>query len=191
MKTDKSAKERKLTPKQSLFIKEYIIDFNAAAAARRAGYSERTSKEIGFEHLTKPHIQAAVQAEKDKRSARTEISQDRVLKEYARLAFLDPREFYDESGNLVPIHKLSDDAAACISGIDTKRIMGEDDQVCELVKIKLTDKRASLSDVSRHLGMFEKDNAQPMQAAIAAILSLLPESTKQKIKDKVMGKING
>lgn len=32
------AKQRDLTPKQQLFVQEYLKDLNAAAAARRAGY---------------------------------------------------------------------------------------------------------------------------------------------------------
>jgi phage terminase small subunit len=72
---------KKLTPKQAAFVREYLIDLNAAAAARRAGYSEKTAKEIGFEHLTKPHIQAAINAEQDARAKRTKITQDYVLAE--------------------------------------------------------------------------------------------------------------
>jgi phage terminase small subunit len=43
----------KLTEKQKLFCKEYIIDFNATRAAKAAGYSEDSAKEIGYENLRK------------------------------------------------------------------------------------------------------------------------------------------
>ena len=39
---------------------------------------------------------------------------DRVLTEYAKLAFLDIRKAFDEDGNLKPIHELDDDTAAAI-----------------------------------------------------------------------------
>jgi phage terminase small subunit len=77
----KNTGHKKLTPKQAALVREYLIDLNAAAAARRAGYSEKTAKEIGFNHLTKIHIQAAIQAEKEKRAERTKITQDYVLAE--------------------------------------------------------------------------------------------------------------
>jgi phage terminase small subunit len=35
------AKKQKLTPKQARFVREYLVDLNASAAARRAGYSEK------------------------------------------------------------------------------------------------------------------------------------------------------
>lgn len=50
----------RLTNKQKRFIEEFCVDFNAAAAAVRAGYSGKAAKEIGYENLTKPHISAAV-----------------------------------------------------------------------------------------------------------------------------------
>ncbi len=47
---------KKLTPKQAAFVNEYLVDLNAAGAARRAGYSERTAAEVGYENLRKPQI---------------------------------------------------------------------------------------------------------------------------------------
>lgn len=46
-----------LTDKQKAFCKEYCVDWNASRAARDSGYSEKTSKEIGHNLLTKVHIQ--------------------------------------------------------------------------------------------------------------------------------------
>ena len=45
-----------LTPKQERFCEEYLVDLNAAAAARRAGYSKQTAGVIGLENLAKPMI---------------------------------------------------------------------------------------------------------------------------------------
>ena len=52
----------KLTPKQERFVQEYLIDLNATQAAIRAGYSQRTARQIGDENLSKPDIRAAVVA---------------------------------------------------------------------------------------------------------------------------------
>ncbi|WP_210546579.1 terminase small subunit [Rhodoferax sp. PAMC 29310] len=51
-----------LTAKQSRFVDEYMVDMNGAAAAERAGYSKKTSRAIACELLTKPDIQAELQA---------------------------------------------------------------------------------------------------------------------------------
>lgn len=50
-----------LTDKQQRLVDEYLIDLNATQAAIRAGYSEKTAKEIGSENLTKPNIAKAIE----------------------------------------------------------------------------------------------------------------------------------
>jgi phage terminase small subunit len=52
----------KLTPKQDAFVKAYLLNGgNATQAAIDAGYSESTSKEMGYENLTKPHIKKLIE----------------------------------------------------------------------------------------------------------------------------------
>jgi len=69
----------KLTPKQQRFVSEYLIDLNATQAAIRAGYSERTAKQMGTENLAKPVLAAAIQKAIAERAARTEVNADYVL----------------------------------------------------------------------------------------------------------------
>jgi phage terminase small subunit len=70
----------KLTPKQEMFCKEYLIDLNATQAAIRAGYSLKTAQRIGSENLSKPLIAERIQELMNKRSEKVEISADWVLK---------------------------------------------------------------------------------------------------------------
>ena len=49
-----------MTPKQKRFCDEYLIDCNATQAAIRAGYSEKTAKQIASENLSKPDIRAYI-----------------------------------------------------------------------------------------------------------------------------------
>lgn len=69
----------KLTAKQELFVKEYLIDLNATQAAIRAGYSVNTAKDIGCENLAKPNIQEEIQKAMNERSNRLEITSEYVL----------------------------------------------------------------------------------------------------------------
>lgn len=68
-----------MTPKQERFVQEYLIDLNAAAAYRRAGYTSGNPNINGHRLLTNAHIQAEISAAKVARSVRTEITQDWVL----------------------------------------------------------------------------------------------------------------
>lgn len=52
----------KLTDKQRVFVESYLVCWNAAEAARRAGYSSASAYSIGAENLTKPEIRAAIDA---------------------------------------------------------------------------------------------------------------------------------
>ncbi len=69
----------KLNAKQERFCEEYLIDLNATQAAIRAGYSEKTAKEIGCENLTKPNIASYVATLKQERSNSTRIDAAYVL----------------------------------------------------------------------------------------------------------------
>ena len=49
-----------LTQKQERFAHEYVVDHNAAAAARRAGYSPHTARQIGSRNLQHPGVQQLI-----------------------------------------------------------------------------------------------------------------------------------
>ena len=72
--------ESKLTAKMEAFCREYIIDFNGAQAAIRAGYSASSAKEIASENLTKPNIQDRLAQLMQERNERVEINADYVLR---------------------------------------------------------------------------------------------------------------
>lgn len=146
-----------LTAKQRQFVAEYLIDLNATKAAIRAGYSVNRADAMGHENLRKPEIAQAVQEAMQARSARTEVTADRVLAEYAKLAFLDPRRFYDAKGGLIPVPLLPADVAAALSSMEVtvERSQGEDGPTfADVKKIKFADKKGALDSVARHLGMF-------------------------------------
>ena len=68
-----------LTDKQQRFVDEYLIDLNATQAAIRAGYSEKTAKEIGSENLTKPNIAKAIQEAQSRLSNKAQVTVEMVV----------------------------------------------------------------------------------------------------------------
>ena len=72
--------EPKLTAKMEAFCREYMVDLNAKQAAIRAGYSEATSGEMGYENLNKPQIQVRLAQLMAERNERNRIDADYVLK---------------------------------------------------------------------------------------------------------------
>ncbi len=89
-----------LTPKQQLFVAEYLVDLNATQAAVRAGYSEKTAYSVGHENLKKPEVAAAIQEAMEVRSQRTEIAQDWILEQLKLVyeASIEARPVYDKNG---------------------------------------------------------------------------------------------
>lgn len=165
----------RLTEKQARFVAEYLVDMNATEAAKRAGYSEKTAYSIGFENLRKPEIQEAIQAAMAERAKRTEITQDMVLRELAKVAFSNGTDFarvvstpaqttiVDEEGNvqqvirpvqrveLIDTDQLSPDKRAAIAGIKEGKFG---------IEVKGYDKIKALELLGQHLGMFTGKEGQ-------------------------------
>ena len=109
-----------LTPKQERFVAEYLVDLNATAAARRAGYKDPN---IGRQLITKNNVSEAIQAEKAARSQRTELTQDYVL---AKLKAIADREASDApdsalkvSNQLRALELLGKHLGAFVERLDT------------------------------------------------------------------------
>lgn len=84
-----------LNQKQERFVAEYLIDMNATQSAIRAGYSKKTADVQGARLLTNAKVQEALQEAIKKRSERTEITQDQVLHELAKIGLKDAADYTD------------------------------------------------------------------------------------------------
>lgn len=68
-----------------MFVKEYLVDLNATAAAIRAGYSKNRASEIGSQQLRKTTVASAIQLELDKRAEKASITAQDVLESILRI----------------------------------------------------------------------------------------------------------
>lgn len=146
--------QKPLTPKQQMFIKEYLVDLNATQAAIRAGYSAKTAHSQGERLLRNVEVSAALKAAMDARSEKTEITAERVLKELGRVAFGDQRAVMTwgpDGIRLRPSNALTDDEAAMVSEVsETETLNGGS------LKLKTHDKIKALELIGKHLGMFKE-----------------------------------
>ena len=67
--------------KHERFVQEYIVDYNATAAALRAGYKESNARAQGSTLLTNPNILARVRELQQEQAKRLAISADMVVLE--------------------------------------------------------------------------------------------------------------
>ena len=144
-----------MTKKQKRFVEEYLIDLNATQAAIRAGYkagNTQRASEIGSELLQKTPVSEAIQQAMAERSKRTGINQDRVLRELAKIAFVNAIEVIDPETATVKKDASSDDTAA-IQSVKVKTF-GEDGLERD---IKMADKLKALELLGKHLGMYQNN----------------------------------
>ena len=93
-----------LNLRQALFVGEYITDLNASRSALAAGYSAKTSGQIGFELLKKPEIQAAINQAMKERGERTKITADKVLADIEAIKYDAMREAADKEGKIAMVN---------------------------------------------------------------------------------------
>ena len=155
----------KLTPKQAMFCKEYLVDLNATQAAIRSNYSKKTAGRIGQQNLQKVDIQAEIQKMMDKRADKVEITADKVLTEISKMAFANMMDYMtitEEGEAFVDLSKLTREQAAALSEVtvdsyfDTSLAEGDDEKgkTVKKIKIKLSDKKGNLELLGKHLKLF-------------------------------------
>ena len=155
-----------LTPKKRAFAQEYLIDLNATQAAVRAGYSKKTANEQGARLLADVSVRTLIEEAMKARAERTQITQDMVLNELAKIGFADirkggtrggtePRAQTRQDGETLvePYHGLQLGAAEKVDD-STAAAIAEISQGKEGLKVKFHDKKGALVDIGRHLGMF-------------------------------------
>jgi phage terminase small subunit len=142
--------KKKLDVREKRFVEEFLISASAVEAAINAGYSPG-NVHAGVLALKKPHVARAIAEGLERQRQKARVTQEMIVEEYKKIAFLDPTRFFDKSGNLVPIYEMQKECAAALSGFDINR---DDDGKVQLTKIRFSDKKAALDSLARHLGMF-------------------------------------
>lgn len=91
--------DRPLTPKERLFVKEYLIDLNASAACLRAGYKTSQPNVYGHSLQTKPNIKAEIDKAIETRAQKLDFTAEEVIRDI-NLILADAMN-RDESGEMV------------------------------------------------------------------------------------------
>ncbi len=138
--------------KHERFCQEYIIDLNGAKAYERTYGKVKAARIQACKLLTKANIQERIAELQEKRAKRTEISQDRVLKELACLGHSNIKDYVDKAAKgfitFKDIDEISEEDARAIEAIKVNYEKGH-------IEFKLHSKTKTLEMIGRHLGMFK------------------------------------
>ena len=143
----------KMTEKQKRFCDEYLIDLNATQAAIRAGYKRSEYTDTNANKLLEnTSVAEAIEKAMAERSKRTGINQDRVVEELAKLAFVNAADVIDVNTATVLKDARPEDLA-CIQSVKVKKTTKGKNTIEER-EIRFYDKKDSLVQLGKHLGMF-------------------------------------
>jgi phage terminase small subunit len=136
------------------FVEYYLVSgHNAAAAAESiSGRKLSQARNAGWKMLRKPAVQSLIAERAQKVAEQTEMSTSRWAAELSAVAFANVGDLYDAEGELLPVAQMPRHVQAALTPI---RITSDGE-----VEYRFLDKVAALVTMARHLGLFERDNAQ-------------------------------
>lgn len=156
----------KLTRKQERFGDEYLVDLNGTQAAIRAGYSKGSAEVAASRLLRNDKVVAYIQQRQKKLQAKTEISQEKVLIELAKIGFASITDYleYKSTLRVVGYDNAGEpkfDWAMLVDARDSSEVDGAPIQEVSIArdgtfKLKLHNKLDALEKIGRHLGLFDK-----------------------------------
>jgi len=156
-----------LTAKQQRFADEYLIDLNAKQAAIRAGYSVNSAEQQGSTLLSNPKVRAYIDERMAVLSRRTGVNQERIMRELARIAFLDPTQLVNmESAEL--LDDTNPDDRAAIASVKVKTIPTQDGEGVER-EIRFADKIKALELLGKRFGMWIDKQQVDVQGAVQIV----------------------
>ena len=147
------------------FAREYARTHNATQSAIKAGYSSKTAASLGSRLLRNVKVAEMVQALEREASELAQIDTVRLLRESARLAFVDPRRLFHPDGRPKAPHELDDDTAAAVAGIERvveykevpkKKGKGTRKQRVVVFRYKVLDKNSTHERLFKHKGLFKE-----------------------------------
>jgi len=180
---------KKLTPRQRMFVQEYLVDLNATQAAARAGYSKKTARSQGQRLLTNADIAAAIAKAQAARAERLEITADRVTQEVALLAFFDPDKVYElNEGGELTLKSFEDMGfwRRAIAEIKESRVIkggaegGDDSILSDKRMVKFHDKSSNLRTLCEYLGILKNQPPALPQNLTVIIERRIPQSKEKK-----------
>lgn len=153
--------KRAAAARRKAFAQAYIANGrNGTQAAITAGYSENGADVAAVRLLGNPRVKTMIDEMTLVAEQASGLTTENVLREVRRLSFSDMRQMLNPDGTMKAIKDLSDDAAATLASLEVDEIRVGGIPLGQTKKFKVWDKPRALDMAMKHLGLFERDNAQ-------------------------------
>jgi phage terminase small subunit len=148
-------KEKKLTIRQQKFVREYCLGGIGTKAAIAAGYSTKQGNQYAHQLLSNVEISRAIEKYRAKLLARSDINNERWLREGAIQTFYDPADAFDDNGRLLPIKQMPQQIRHCVARVDVEELFDPSGKIQRgiLKKVYFRDRAAWGRMLGQHLGI--------------------------------------
>lgn len=139
-----------LTPKQQVFCdlfrasEDPEVRGNAKACYMLAyGATAKSAEANGPRLLKNRHVAMYLEQKRQEAEEKADVSEERILREVAAIAFLDPADYFDEDGNLRHVKDMPEQARRALAQIEVKAVGNEEAQAF-VTRIRHGDKKGAL-----------------------------------------------
>jgi len=153
--------------KHERFCQEMMIDNNKARSYKSTypDSKQKSADEAGSKLSRNTKVKSRLDYLRSILAKKYNVTQERVIEEYAKIAFANQQDYLGVDNSIVDISQIDRDQAAAVESVQTTvnkttNKSGTKEYETLNVKIKLHSKTSALDSLGKHLGIFEKDNAQ-------------------------------
>lgn len=180
---------KKLTPKQRLFIHEYLVDWNGKQAAIRAGYSKKTAEVQACRLLRNAQVKKAAAAARERRENKAIMTREEILEELSIIGRSDLKSYFeiDEGGQITakPFSEMPGKTSRALESIEETRTIRESADgketniVTDRIKFKVHSKVGALELLGKNQGLFPTKIDGKLEVEVRHSMDALKKSLKE------------
>ena len=147
-----------LDTKKKLFVELYLKDFNATRAYMKAYNTENVDMagSEGSTLLRVPRVMEQIDSRINKMLNKLEVTNEAVLGEYAKLAFMDTRSMFINDV-FIGMNQLNIAQQSCVESIEVTEVFSGNGEEREVIgyktKVKFYSRKGALENFMKYLGM--------------------------------------
>lgn len=150
-------------PRHEVFCREFAVHRNASKAYMKAfpTASYNTARTNGCRLLADANIQKRIAEIEAERLDRLEVTHEKIIRELAKMAFVDERDFYNSDGTVKNVPDMDPDVVAAVESVKVKVVSRETDEegvtrTVTVTELKHGNKREALKLLMSQRGMLQE-----------------------------------